>query len=806
MILKWLNETFESYFNESASNRIILFFDPSSDYSDIVDKLIKRERNYEIVKDEKSLLKTKYNIEFLNPDKRFVVYLPFPSTSKEISYLKEYIYTGKVFSDTLYIFLKTKNVKFPADKKVSDIKKILPRLALESIDKEEDYWTDVFERGNSELVLPDFRDKLFRFLLSPGELVEELQAANQLDAFIMKMETEYGFIDQMDEPENYRFRFVCQLCFTEVFEALNNPYQYPFQDYVAEKPVRANNLKLIKEIRSNINYHDLYFNISNQIEKKFDVSNLAVDYALSPAVETFREFDVKAREKLNKIAEECNSIDSFIKLFFENKDLIINKSNGFWGKQGDIREWGVLVTLSDFIENVQVFLAEIGDISNDEELITKYCEKYYVIDNLYRKYVTDSAEIDDTLENVYEWIEKIHLKYLDKINSVFSEHIFEKTKWEFNNIQFQGEFVKKLDIPDKSKIAVIIVDGLRYELGMEVVERLSDDFHVKIEPMYAQIPTVTEVGMAAMLSPEKYEFDCDSKGITVSTNGKSISDKKERIAYLESKIKKVTFYDINDFNNTKTKLLDDIKSPVFIFSKDPDKLMEAGGFDFLQFISQNLTSITKAVKRLIKANYSQIYIITDHGFLTFKDQNNNYKIQDKPGFLKDSRRFACGDAIANDDLVRFDLLYSKKSLYFPRSIYYFKKNSFLHGGISIHEAIIPYIQIQRKENAVKKIDIHVEMDEGISNRIFEVKVKPSWSGLQAKPRTVEVLAYHKEDLISNKPAAFIESKEESFMVRLLPEKFINQGDIIKIIVRDQETREILYEAEKKALKTFEDDF
>lgn len=806
MILIWLNKTFESYFNEGVNNRIFLFFDPPRDFSDIMDQLIKKERNYEIIKGEKSLLKIKYNIEVLNPEKKFVVYLPFSSDSKEISYLKEYIYTGEVFSDTLYMFLKKMSVKFPPDKKVSDIKKILPRLALESIGKTEEYWINIFEKGSFELVLPDFRDKLFRFLLSPDELVEELEAAKQMDAFLKRMGADYGIIDHIDDPENYRFQLLCKLCFTEVFEALNNPYQYSFQEYVVEKPVRANNLKLIKEIRSNINYHDLYFNITNQIEKKFNVSNLAVDYALSPAVETFREFDLEALKKLNKISEECTSIDAFIKLFFENKDLIVNKSKGFWGKQGYIREWDVLATLSDFLVNVQTFLAEIGDISNDKDLITKYCEKYYVIDKLYRKYVTDSAEIDDTLESVYEWIEKIYLKYLDKINSVFSEHIFEKTKWEFDNIQFQGDFIKKLEIPEKSKIAIIIVDGLRYELGMEVVERLSNDYHVKVDPMYAQIPTVTEVGMAAMLSPERYELDCDNKGLTVSTNGKSISDKKERIAYLESKIKKLTISDINDFNNMKTTLLDDIKSPLFIFSKDPDKLLEAGGFNFLQFISQNLTSVTKAVKRLIKANYSQIHIITDHGFLTFDDQNNNYKIQDKPGFLKDSRRFACGDAITSDDLVRFYLQNSKKSLYFPRSIYYFKKNSFLHGGISVHEAVIPYIQIQPKENAVKKIDIHVEMDEGISNRIFEVKVKPSWSGLQAKPRTVEVLAYHKEDLISNKPAAFIESKEESFMVRLLPEKFINQGDIIKIIVRDQETREILYEIEKKALKTFEDDF
>jgi hypothetical protein len=195
--------------------------------------------------------------------------------------------------------------------------------------------------------------------------------------------------------------------------------------------------------------------------------------------------------------------------------------------------------------------------------------------------------------------------------------------------------------------------------------------------------------------------------------------------------------------------------------------------------------------------------VSDHGFLAFKDKEYKFKIETKSDFIKDSRRFACGENIAAESLVEFNIPNMRKSLFFPRSIYYFKHNSFLHGGISIQETIIPCIKITIKKEPVKKVDIQVEMEKGISNRIFEVIIKPKWSDLGGNPRTVEIAAYYDEDLISSRPAVEIESKEEAVMVRILPTKNIPQGGKIKIIIKDQETKETLFEKEFDALVPFE---
>jgi len=802
MIIQWLREAIESYFQGGPENRVFLFFDPPCDYSRIIDHL---SGNFEVLKKDDGLLKIKYQIESDAPEKKFVVYLPFSKDSKDISYLKEYLYTGKVFSDTLYAFLKTKKVKFPSEKaKIAEIKKSLPQLALDSIGKGEEYWDSIFGTI-SELILPDFREKLLQFFETPTETYQVLKSENKTDAFAKKMASEYGFQNNIEEPDNYRNNFFSQLCFTEVYHILKKPASFPFKECISEEEKIDNNIKLIKEIRSHNRYQKIYYDLISQIEKNYDIKTFAKSHSMNPDIETFKIFDLEALRELNDRAQKCEKKKDFIALISKNAELINKKSIGFWGKEGDIREWSQLSTLSSMMALIEDFNQEIQNINDEQNLIKRYCEKYFEIDQLYRKYITDSNEIEDTLEDIYEWVEKFYIEYLDKLNSLFSERIFKKGKWELEGLFFQGDFFKKLDLKNNPKTGIIIVDGLRYELGKEIYHRISNEFNVDIQPVYAQIPTDTVVGMATLLSPEKYEFDCDPSGILISSNGVPLNNKPQRINYLKSKIEKITDFNIKDFNDKPLKEIQIIKNPILIFSDYPDKLLESGGINYLQFISQSLNGITKGIKKLLKAGFKEVHIISDHGFLTFKDPEFNFKIEEKPGFIRDSRRFACGENIAAGNLVQFNIPNMKKGLYFPRSIYYFKHDSFLHGGISIQETIIPYIRITNKKETVKKVDIQVEMEKGVSNRIFEIKLKPKRTEIEMNSRTIDIAAFYKEELISSRPAIEIDSKEESVMVRILPTKNIPQGGKIKIIIKDQETKETLFEKEVDALVPFEPD-
>ena len=79
------------------------------------------------------------------------------------------------------------------------------------------------------------------------------------------------------------------------------------------------------------------------------------------------------------------------------------------------------------------------------------------------------------------------------------------------------------------KVAYLMVDALRYELGVALEKLLSEDGPVQLQAAYAQLPTITLVGMASLLSLRSLDvvadrgyfsseeiLACEKAGITVT--------------------------------------------------------------------------------------------------------------------------------------------------------------------------------------------------------------------------------------------------------------------------------------------------
>lgn len=174
--------------------------------------------------------------------------------------------------------------------------------------------------------------------------------------------------------------------------------------------------------------------------------------------------------------------------------------------------------------------------------------------------------------------------------------------------------------------------------------------------------------------------------------------------------------------------------------------------------------------------------------------------------MKD-KRFLIGENITNLNLVRFDIKGLKdKSAYFLRGIHYFKSDTFYHGGISLHEAIIPYLTVKSKIGEPTKVNVNLEIKEGIYNKIFKVMLKPDYKKIaDIRPRTVEVACIRDGEIISNKPAVMVEYKEEWVRLKLIDTKYLSKGSKIKIIAQDQETLEILSEIDAEIIKDLTDE-
>lgn len=76
-----------------------------------------------------------------------------------------------------------------------------------------------------------------------------------------------------------------------------------------------------------------------------------------------------------------------------------------------------------------------------------------------------------------------------------------------------------------------MVDALRYELGVALDKLISEDGHVELHAAYAQLPTITPVGMASLLPGARADLSLDYVGdaLVPKLAGVSVANVSQRM-------------------------------------------------------------------------------------------------------------------------------------------------------------------------------------------------------------------------------------------------------------------------------------
>lgn len=101
---------------------------------------------------------------------------------------------------------------------------------------------------------------------------------------------------------------------------------------------------------------------------------------------------------------------------------------------------------------------------------------------------------------------------------------------------FETQVKPKLD---EGKTAYVWVDALRFEMARELCDVLWGDFDLSIQPALGTIPTITEVGMAALLpkAGESVRVVAVNVGkLGLEIGGTVLKDRKGRIAFLKEHV------------------------------------------------------------------------------------------------------------------------------------------------------------------------------------------------------------------------------------------------------------------------------
>ena len=472
--------------------------------------------------------------------------------------------------------------------------------------------------------------------------------------------------------------------------------------------------------RRDLNYQHYYDTISVEIFDKVISPDITKHTPYIEKTDLFKQIEyswlVKSLTQLNEGLDYNKTLE-----------LINSRKESYWYSRYEsaystiAAACNFFIAISDFTLQTD-FNIIVQNYANGDYLIDSYYRQYYFYKLKANLQNLDFSKVDNKMDSFYE------TDFLLKINVAFTNAIENNTsllKTAIDQPHFYKSHVEPL-LENKNKVAVIISDALRYEIGREFVDLINSEnrFTAEISHGICSVPSFTQIGMASLLPHKVLQLDtkaqCHVDGISTAT----LSNREKILKKSHDNTRCFEVREFRDLNtSTVREKLSDI-SLVYIYSNVVDntgdkRLTEKDTFLSVNNEMENLVSVSK---QLASANFTNIIITADHGFIyRSKAIDEGQKIMESKTkeALHKNRRFLITDSAIDDnrliEVPRKELPYvSKGNLVFPRALNVFKVSGagmqFLHGGLSLQELIIPYIKIRKerkKEFDINKVDIEL---------------------------------------------------------------------------------------------------
>lgn len=447
-------------------------------------------------------------------------------------------------------------------------------------------------------------------------------------------------------------------------------------------------------------------------------------------------------------------------------EIVKKRSQSFWSlEKPEFRvEWSLIQSIANVITASEKVKEEVKKTSKSvEEFVNKYTtgtHPWFMFDRYYRHMERKYSEFDlditgehDSLERAIALARKQYTTTLELLCESFSNAL-EKDDFKLgiNQNTIYSNYVTP-ELERGERVAYVLVDALRYEMAEELTGVLKDDLEVEIIPVIAQVPTLTPLGMASLLSAtdKGLELKEGSGKLSVYLNGIKVTDRNSRVKYFKDVVQRnSTVCTLNNLMKPSKKLREELQRAeiVLVTSQEIDRLGEdAEEQDEVRvYMEEVLEKLRKGVRRLASLGFGYIVIASDHGYIFGETVDSGMKI-DPPGgtTLELHRRVWIGKGgRADKGFLRVKAqqlgLIADVEIAFPRSLACFKTRggsyAYFHGGISLQEVIVPLLILRKKKTSshlpeMAEVQLIMHGDT-ITTRFFSVSALYIAKGLYSR--------------------------------------------------------------------------
>lgn len=833
--LKQITETLENIYNEplrdGEERKIVFWMDNDQSFTEDIDKM--ELKNIKIHKmDAHNQFHTKYLLEEEDPTSHYLIYTNLALDMEDNWLADTVLYSKTFYADRLSIMMdelgmdsSLRGIVLKYEKYFASNQRYQKLKAFGIEQYTEDMTEIAMMSALCNVKTPDFETVVKTVLMdslddNDNRWLAEIEKFFDVQTFWSHVEKQYGYAR---EKKSLKTLFI-HLLITAFAPTVDEGITQNLQDFIAEYN-HTNSLVFIDHWMHHKTDYEIFDKYVEAMEEELKISEILQSHP----VEKYKQADIfPAIDRAiiiyiaNSIMEKKEDYEEYLKL------IKLRRSKHFYEKYKNIYEaLYYTVKMHVFMKEYHLGIPQGKAI----DIYQAYINDYYQMDTYYRKFYVayDEGSSHELLKKLKNIVENIYTNwYMNQLNTHWLQAVKTdlQNDWNLPGVQRQQNFyasIVKPHVDKNERTFVIISDAMRYEIGVELAHKLgSETIGVcQMDTMLSTVPSVTKLGMAALLPHREIDFDANSRVLVDGNHSSGLESRKKIIEATVTDSIAIHHDDVLNMNRTRRRETFKGKKLVYIYHDTIDAMGDKASTEMYTFdAAEKAIDQLYELIRIIRDELSgtNIYVTADHGFLYQRDAleesdklaiESAEAIEVKHRYILSKKKQAVPGQLAIDlsPIIKNEL---GLTAYVPNSTMRYRIQGagvqFVHGGTSLQEVVVPLISYKSKRagqkgvQTVQKVDIKLtNTTRRITNSIFSFDFfQTEKVANKMVPRTVVVyMTDEAGEIISNEETiigdrTFDNPADRTFKIQFaLKSKNYDRAKTYYFMMKDDETDIVL---------------
>ncbi|UOG09517.1 BREX-1 system phosphatase PglZ type A [Bacillus altitudinis] len=831
MNITQIESALSNIFNEPLKNgeerKIVFWVDKDNEFTEDIERLSVDKVKVHTLTD-RNQFQTKYLLEEEDPNSPYLIYTNL-ELGVEDNWLADTVFYSKTFyADRISLILSELNIDPSLRAVIKKYERFFnnkDRFRKFSALNIETYSEQIIELSIMSVLCnvrtPDFEEVLKAVLMdtlddNENKYLSLLEKFFDIEVFWNYVSNHYGY---EREKKSLKTLFI-HLAVTAFSQSVGEENLNGLSDFISNRN-KTNAVVFIDHWMHHKTDYMVFDEYAEMAEQEIQLSNIITKLP----IEAFKLADTFPYLDRAIIIYIANGLVTQLEDYEEYTKLIkLRRAKHYYDKFASIYEaLYYTVKIHEFYKEHRQGIPQGRAI----DLYQAYVNDYHLMDTYYRKFYVayDEESNHDLLKKLKMLVENLYTNwYMGELSSHWSKAVeSEMTQdWSLPGVKNQQDFYSSFidsKVRNGERVFVIVSDAMRYEIGVELAERLNTETMgvCDVETLLGVVPSITKLGMPSLLPHKEIDIDTNAR---VFVDGKDSSGLENRKKIIESKVAEsiaVHFQDVLAMNKAGRRETFKGKKLIYIYHDTIDAMGDKASTEVYTFnaVETSLNQLYDLVK-IIRDDLSgtNVFITADHGFLYQRDElGESDKIgQDSTDSIEVKRRYILSKeqrevpgqlAINLSSVIKNE---QQLTAYLPKATLRNKMQgsgiNFVHGGASLQEIVVPLLTFKNKRTgqkgakAIKKVDIKLtNTTRKITNSIFNLEFfQTEKVEDKTTPRTVVIymadedgsVISNEETIIGDRP--FDNPADRTFKLRFVLKSIsYDRNKIYYLTIRDTET-------------------